>query len=240
MGGRNDYYERREERRLKYEELAKKAKAKSDRYANSNANRILASTAGQPIIIGHHSEKMARRLHKKANNDMKKSIEEDKKSNYYLNKMETIESSKVIYNDDPNAMEKLKIKLEQLEREREYLKSVEHEQYQLQNLGARIREIKKRIARLKRLETIEFEDKEFYGGKIIHNKEINRIQILFDSIPSVEIREQLKHRGFHWSRKEVAWQREFNEQTLKSVNILMKNVLNKKQEDEEIEELEIE
>lgn len=238
MGGRNDYYERREERKEKYKELAQKAKSKSEEYANSDANKILLSTLGQPIIIGHHSENMARRLHKKASNDMEKSIQEYEKSNYYLDKIENIENSNVIYNDDPNAIEKLNMKLEQLEREREYLKSIEHEQYQLQNLGARIREIKKRIFRLERLEKIEFEDKEFYGGRIIHNKEINRIQILFDSIPSAEIRDQLKHRGFHWSRREKSWQREFNEQTIKSVNILMKDVLNKEQEDEEMEELE--
>ena len=39
------------------------------------ANRILAMTPGQPIIIGHHSEKKARRLHERAWEDTRKSIE---------------------------------------------------------------------------------------------------------------------------------------------------------------------
>lgn len=238
MGGREDYYEGKRAREERLKELSQKAKERSRGYSNSNANRILMMTPGQPIIIGHHSEKMARRLHERANNDIRKSIEEDNKSKYYADRAESVENSKVIYNDDPNAIQKLQDKLEYLEKQRELLKSMEHEQWQLQNLGARIREIKRRIAKLEKIENIEFEEKNFTGGKIIHNKDINRIQILFDSIPEENIRSELKHRGFHWSRREGAWQREFNEQTIKVTNILMKNVLDKEQEIEEESEFE--
>lgn len=234
MGGRADYEERREARKLRYEELSKKAEERSNQYSNSKANRILSMTPGQPIIIGHHSEKMARRLHEKAWQDIGKSIEEDKKSEYYKDKAKSIENSNVIYNDDPNALQKLNEKLEYLEKQRELIKADEnHTGWQLQNIGARIRETKRRIARLEKLEEIEFADREFNGGKIIHNKETNRIQILFNNIPSEEIRSHLKHRGFHWSRRESAWQREFTENAIKSTNILIKDVLNKEQEEEE-------
>lgn len=37
-----------------------------------------------------------------------------------------------------------------------------------------------------------FPDIEFKGGKAIHNKEINRIQIIFDDIPNENIRSELK------------------------------------------------
>lgn len=145
----------------------------------------------------------------------------------------------MIYNDDPNAIQKLKDKLEYLEKQKELIKADdEHTSWQLQNIGARIRETKRRIARLEKLENIEFQDKEFAGGKVIHNKEINRIQILFDEIPNEETRSALKHRGFHWSRREGAWQREFNEQTIKVTNILLKDVLDKQQDIEEEEEFE--
>ena len=191
-------------------------------------------TPGQPIIIGHHSEKMARRLHEKAWQDIGKSIEEDKKSKYYKDKAESLENSKVIYNDDPNAIEKLKEKLEYLQKQRELIKADEnHTGWQLQNIGARIRETKRRIARLEKLEEIEFKDIEFIGGKAIHNKEINRIQLIFESIPDEDIRDAIKGRGFHWSRKNRAWQREFNENTIKATNILIRDVLNKEQEEEE-------
>lgn len=129
--------------------------------------------------------------------------------------------------------------MEYLERQRELIKEDEnHATWQLQNIGARIRETKRRIARLEKLENIEFSDKEFNGGKIVHNKEINRIQILFDDIPSEEIRNHLKHNAFHWSRKENAWQRLFNEQTIKVTNILFRDVLNRGKEQEDEEEFE--
>ena len=66
---------------------------------------------GQPIIVGHYSEKKHRRLIDRALSDIRKSIEEDDKSKYYADKAETVENNKAIYNDDPNAIEKLKDKL---------------------------------------------------------------------------------------------------------------------------------
>ena len=234
MGGRSDYEERREARKIRYEELSRKAEERSAQYSNSTANRILEMTPGQPIIIGHHSEKKARRLHEKAWEDTRKSIEEDKKSQYYKDRAESVENSKVIYNDDPNAIQKLKDKLEYLGKQKELIKTDEdHTSWQLQNIGARIRETKRRIARLEKLDEIEFKDIEFTGGKAIHNKEINRIQLIFNNIPDEEIRTALKTRGFHWSRKEGAWQREFNENTIRATNILIRDVLNKEQEQED-------
>ena len=145
----------------------------------------------------------------------------------------------MIYNDDPNAIEKLKDKLAYLERTKELIKAdEEHTSWQLQNIGARIRETKRRIARLEKLEEVEFEDKEFNGGKAIHNKEINRIQLIFDGIPGEDIRTALKSKGFHWSRIEGAWQREFNENTIRATNILIRDVLNREQEQEDEEEFE--
>ena len=234
MAGRADFEKRREARKERYEELAKKAEVKSSEYMNSKANRILESTSGQPIIIGHHSERKARKLHERAWQDMGKSIEEDKKSKYYKDKVKTIDESKVIYNDDPRAIEKLYKKLEGLEVDKKNIKADEnHTSWQLQNINAAIRETKKRIERLQRLENIEFKDIEFKGGKAIHNKEINRIQLIFDSIPSEEIRSNLKSKGFHWSRREGAWQRLFNENSIRVVNRLVKDVLNREQEEEE-------
>ena len=88
---------------------------------------------------------------------------------------------------------------------------------------------------MEKLEQIEFNDIEFTGGKVVRNKEINRIQFLFNSKPSEEIRSTLKSNGFHWSRQENAWQRLFNENAIIVTNRIVENVLTKqnKQEDEE-------
>lgn len=240
MGGRADYEERKQKRIDRYKALSEKAKEESEVRYNSTANRILMMTPGQPIIVGHHSEKKARRLHEKANNDMRKSIELSKKSEYYGERAKNTENSNVIYNDDPDAITKLKDKLERLENQRASIKAREHETWELTNIGANIRETKLRIKRLEEQETLVFPETKFEGGKAIHNKEINRIQLLFEGKPDEEIRNQLKHNGFHWSRKEGAWQREFNKRTIYVTNALIEDVLNKEQAKEDKEEEEFE
>ena len=237
MGGRADYEERRKQRIERYERLSKKAKERSNQYMNSNANKTLSRIPlGQPILADHYSAKSHSRLIEKANNNIKKSIEEDKKSEFYSDRAESAKNSKAIYGDDPKAIEKLEEKLERLENQRNSIKAREHEKWELQNIGATIRETKRRIERLKELENMKFEEVKFDGGKIIHNKEINRIQFLFDDIPNEETRKILKSHGFHWSRKEQAWQREFNKNCIRATHIIQEQIQElEKQEDEEME-----
>ena len=81
MGGRTDYEERRKARIERYKQLAEKSKEKSNEYMNSNANKTLSRIPlGQPILTDHYSARSHIRLIEKANNNIKKSIEEDKKS----------------------------------------------------------------------------------------------------------------------------------------------------------------
>ena len=54
----------------------------------------------------------------------------------------------------------------------------------------------------------QMEDWTFSGGRVTANKEKQRIQIFFDSVPDIEIRMELKQNGFHWAPKEKAWQRQ--------------------------------
>ena len=238
MGGRSDYEERRKQRIERYKELSMKAQERSSRYSNSNANRILQIAPGQPILVGHHSEKKHRKLIKRAQDDIRKSIEEDNKSKFYKERVITAENSKVIYSDDPQAINKLKEKLERLENERASIKAREHSTWELTNIGATIRETKKRIERLEKLENIEFQEINFENGKVIHNKEINRIQFLFDNIPDEETRKILKSHGFRWSRYEKAWQREFNFNCIRATKIIVKEIAEKIKEQEESEEFE--
>lgn len=240
MGGRADYEERKQRRIERYKAVSQKARKEADARSNSNANRILMMTPGQPIIIGHHSERKARKLHRQAEYDIRKSIELSDKSEYYEAKARHVENSNAIYNDDPKAIEKLKEKLKRLEEKRDSIKARPHETWELTNVTGNIRETKLRIKRLEEQEQLVFPDIEFKGGKAIHNKEINRIQLIFDEKPNVEIINQLKHNGFHWSRNEGAWQREFNKRTIYVTNSLIKDLLNNEnsKQDEEGEEFE--
>lgn len=238
MGGRSDYEERRKQRIERYKELSMKAQERSSRYSNSNANRILQIAPGQPILVGHHSEKKHRKLIKRAQDDIRKSIEEDNKSKFYKERVITAENSKVIYSDDPQAINKLKEKLERLENERASIKAREHSTWELTNIGATIRETKKRIERLEKLDNIDFKEINLENGKVIHNKEINRIQFLFDNIPDEETRKTLKSQGFRWSRYEKAWQREFNFNCIRATRSIVKEIVKKTKEQEESEEFE--
>lgn len=238
MGGRSDYEERRKQRIERYKELSMKAQERSSRYSNSNANRILQIAPGQPILVGHHSEKKHRKLIKRAQDDIRKSIEEDNKSKFYKERVITAENSKVIYSDDPQAINKLKEKLERLENERASIKAREHSTWELTNIGATIRETKKRIERLEKLDNIDFKEINLENGKVIHNKEINRIQFLFDNIPDEETRKTLKSHGFRWSRYEKAWQREFNFNCIRATRSIVKEIVKKTKEQEESKEFE--
>ena len=238
MGGRSDYEERRKQRIERYKELSMKAQERSSRYSNSNANRILQIAPGQPILIGHHSEKRHRKLIKRAQDDIRKSIEEDNKGKFYKERAIIAENSKVIYSDDPQAINKLKEKLERLENERASIKAIEHNTWELTNIGATIRETKKRIERLEKLDNIDFKEIDLENGKVIHNKDINRIQFLFDNIPDEETRKILKSHGFRWSRYEKAWQREFNFNCIRATRSIVKEIVEKTKEREESEEFE--
>ena len=238
MGGRSDYEERRKQRIERYKELSMKAQDRSSRYSNSNANRILQIAPGQPILVGHHSEKRHRKLIKRAQDDIRKSIEEDNKSEFYKERAIIAENSKVIYSDDPQAINKLKEKLERLENERASIKAREHSTWELTNIGATIRETRKRIERLEKLDNIDFKEINLENGKVIHNKEINRIQFLFDNIPDEETRKILKSHGFRWSRYEKAWQREFNFNCIRATRSIVKEIVEKTKVQEESEEFE--
>lgn len=234
MGGRSDYEERRNRRIERYKELSRKAEERSNQYMNSSANKTLERIPlGQPILSDHYSANSHRRLIERAQANIRKSIEQDDKSKFYSDRAKSAENSKVIYSDDPQAIEKLKEKLERLENERNSIKAREHESWELTNIGATIRETKKRIERLEKQEEIQFQEINFNGGRVIHNKEINRIQFLFDSIPDEDTRKILKSHGFHWSRKEQAWQREFNQNCIKATNIIVKDTFNKEKEEED-------
>lgn len=239
MGGRSDYEERRNRKIERYEILSKKAKEKSNIYINSSANKTLERIPfGQPILSDHYSAKSHRRLIERAQANIKKSIEMDDKSKFYGDRAKSAMNSKAIYNDDPNAIEKLKVKLEKLENQRASIKAREHEGWELTNIGATIRETKKRIERLENLEKLEFKDINFNDGKVIHNKDINRIQFLFDSIPNEDTRKIMKSHGFHWSRTEGAWQREFNQNCIRATKIILEDIAKKQKETEEEEEFE--
>jgi hypothetical protein len=77
---------------------------------------------GQPILVGHHSERGHRNHLKKIDNAMRKSVEADKKADYYANKADNIENGTAISSDNPEAIDLLREKLAGLERNQQLMK----------------------------------------------------------------------------------------------------------------------
>jgi len=87
--------------------------------------------------------------------------------------------------------------------------------YMLSNNLANIKRMEARvtaIAQETERRATPAEGREFDGGTIEENTDINRLQILFDEKPGEDVRTKLKRAGFKWSRREGAWQRQLNEQ----------------------------
>lgn len=85
------------------------------------------------------------------------------------------------------------------------------------NETANIRRYKKQLEKLvkeKEAGTTEQAETDVENNKlftVVENKEVMRLQILFDGIPPVSVRDILKSNGFKWSRKNKAWQRQLTD-----------------------------
>ena len=168
----------------------------------------------------------------------------------YLKKIEDI-----LYNEQPiklsdsDAIEKIKTKIEQLEKEHKLhmacnayckkngtlkgfdgLEEKEAEEIEIfikrnptftpfitYNETANIRRYKQKLKKLlkeKEAGTTEQTEADSENNKlftVVENKGIMRLQILFDGIPPVNIRDILKSNGFKWSPKNKAWQRQLTD-----------------------------
>ena len=227
MSGRADYEERKQMKKERYEELADKARKRSKEQSEKHNRIANIIPMGQPILIDHYSANRHRNDIKKMDKAIEKSIEEDKKADYYESKVANIDNNAVISSDDPQAIQKLENKLKALEDYKAKVKARPHKTWELQNLNQQMKSVKDRIQQLKDLDELDFEDITFDGGKVVHNKEINRIQILFDNIPDEETRNLLKSRGFKWSRYEKAWQRLLNKNGIYAANYVIEKIENK-------------
>ena len=88
----------------------------------------------------------------------------------------------------------------------------------LQNSNQEIHRIEKRIKELTEAREVGYTGWTFDGGEVVVNADMNRLQIFFESIPSEEVRQELKSRGFHWARSVGAWQRQLTKNAIWSAS----------------------
>lgn len=212
-----NYYEiKQAAKKERYEAMAiKTAREASQLYEKATAELSMIPF-GQPILVGHHSERVHRNLLERNHNRLGKSFEMQHKAEYYENKAENMGKSG-ISSDDPEAVTKLKEKLlglqtahQVMNNENKLVKGA-HESWELSNSSANIRSTQKRIEQLMRHNEMEAKpDVVGNGWTLSEDKEENRVMFTFKTIPIEETRTLLKSHGFKWSPTRSAWVRQLN------------------------------
>lgn len=118
-----NYEERKQARIDRLNKKAEKASKASEQLYNESKKMADVIPCGQPILIGHHSERSDRNFRNRIHNKMKKSVEEADKSEYYEKRARAAESNQAISSDDPKAIEKLQLKIEQAQKKQEIMKA---------------------------------------------------------------------------------------------------------------------
>lgn len=120
---RSDYHERQKAKRLRLEERAARADQEGQA-AYKRADRIAKSIPiGQPILVGHHSERGHRADLKRIDNGMRRSIER-RNAAAELRRRAGAVGTAGISSDDPEAVQKLRAKLDALEARHAWMKCV--------------------------------------------------------------------------------------------------------------------
>lgn len=119
------YRERRERKAEKLRDWSDKRRVKAET-AFGTAHRIGDGIPfGQPILVGHHSEKRHRRDIARIDAGMRNGIEHTRTADDMESRATNIERAldRAIYDDDPDAIERLQEKLAGLEAKREGIKA---------------------------------------------------------------------------------------------------------------------
>lgn len=119
----NNYQERKQARINRYKELAEKNHAAASAKREESREMMSAIPMGQPILVGHHSEKRDRNFREKAWNKLGQAVELSEKAEYYEHKAKAAENNNAISSDDPEAIKLLKEKLEKLEKLQSIMKA---------------------------------------------------------------------------------------------------------------------
>lgn len=123
LEARRDRWEEKQARKAEsYERLADKHESLSSSHYQSSKQISDMIPFGQPILIGHHSEKRHRRDANKIWDSMGKSVEHQKTADYYKGKLAAMEGNTAISSDDPGAIAKLEAKLAEMVQTQEQMK----------------------------------------------------------------------------------------------------------------------
>lgn len=120
------YRERRQRKAERLREWADKRRAKSAAAFKGARKRLDCIPLGQPILVGHHSEKRHRRDLARIDGGFARGFEHERKANEMESRAANIEDAadRAIYSDDPDAVEQLEARIAALEAQRDRAKAI--------------------------------------------------------------------------------------------------------------------
>lgn len=113
-------------RQARYDRLlaaAKKAELESAASIDNAHKMASCIPMGQPILVGHHSEKSDRNYRARIHNKFGRGFKLAQKAEEYRSRAASIDKNNSIFSDDPQAIEKIGGKLAQLEARQERMKA---------------------------------------------------------------------------------------------------------------------
>jgi hypothetical protein len=120
----NTYEEKKAARIERMEARADRARQEAENRSNAAHAAVADIPFGQPVLVGHHSEKRHRAAIAKMERNMDKFCEALKKAEYWEDKARAAEANSAISSDDPDAIEKLTAKLDMLETQKARMKAI--------------------------------------------------------------------------------------------------------------------
>lgn len=246
----NAYELRQEARRERLERAATRAASESASRFQRARSEVEGIPLGQPILVGHHSEKRHRRALERCDTNMRKGVEAAAAARDLAHRAAAVGSGG-ISSDDPDAAVKLGEKVSELEARRDRMKAINahwrkhktfdgleltdgerreiasnaayswqktqpYPSYSLTNLGARIRDAKRREARMaERAQVVEALEADgaapvsrtVNGATITEDVIDNRVLLAFPARLSREGYKQVRSYGFVWSPTRKAFVR---------------------------------
>ncbi|MCR2829063.1 DUF3560 domain-containing protein [Acidithiobacillus ferrooxidans] len=144
--GKNAYEQKIEARKERYRALSEKTRTRAKAHVEQARRMADAIPFGQPILVGHHSEGRDRRYRARIHQNFGKGFDLLKKAEYYERRAKGV-NDYAISADDPDAVKKLKERVENLKSSQERMKAAnaairkhqkdgpEAQQAALENLG---------------------------------------------------------------------------------------------------------
>ena len=119
----NSYEAKQAARKARYETRAAQAQQQADTRHAQAQEMAQAIPFGQPILVGHHSERADRRYRERVNQGYQKSYALQKQAEHYADKADAVGKGG-ISSDDPDAIAKLKAQLAQLQAKQDVMKKL--------------------------------------------------------------------------------------------------------------------